>query len=288
MKTAIAAMSRFSTVTWKQLEGLEVELLTFARRHAHILSVDAEFVRVCRDKTFIRWHEPMWNMLLGERDMLIVDLASWAKAFYRKGGFLQLLHGPDLKALNRDWPSADGGCDSHEQSLVAKLRGAAFERLFPGAESRRPSRQDVEALGGRLKDHFGPLLDDRDVHRAHKYEREKATAAWLTPADVTPHLRRCQQLLGDLRFVASNTQFGHPDPRPAPGEREAQDVVDLVLCGPINWIIHYGAGADTDPKRLSYWQRRDAYYERLHSAHEASGDLAAPFNDPFRVKETKP
>jgi hypothetical protein len=266
---------------------------------------------VGRNKPFLPYHELAWTMLLSERDMLIVDLSSWAKELYRKAdksnstdGFLRSLSPSDLNALSLrgdteaadpalrpivhvDGEPMDPGLDllinEHVSDMNSDWRETAFDRLFPTAPDDVPSRADIEELSERLYNDFTPLRRDRNAHRAHKFERgKKADAAWLVPADVAVHFKRCQELVMDLRGLSSNYQFMHPNVRANPDEGEAQDVVDLVMCGSIMWIWHYGAGADSSPERPSYWQKRQEYYARRHAAHEALGDPAAPFNDRSR------
>ena len=270
--------SRFTEALAEQLCELEDDLCRFGLRLGHVMSVQAELVRVGRGKPFVP-HLPMWNMLVAEHHMIIVDLASWALGFYRKGkgGFLRKLGGPDLVTLAR----RTGNSGSAHQETA--WRTAAFDRLFPGA-GPHPCQQDIDGLGDRLDARFKALVDDRNDHRAHKYERrQKVTADALAPAEVAKHLEGCQQLLGDFRCLSSDIAFAHDTPRADPDDAQAQDVVDLILCGTIDWISEYGAGADPDPERRRYWQRRHAYYERLHVAHDALGDAGVAFNNHLRL-----
>jgi hypothetical protein len=86
---------RFSEATREALRHHEDELADFGTRVGHLLSVQQELVQVTRGMSFLAYHLRMWQMLLSERDMVIVDLASWALHFYKKGdgGFLRALQG---------------------------------------------------------------------------------------------------------------------------------------------------------------------------------------------------
>jgi hypothetical protein len=87
------------------------------------------------------------------------------------------------------------------------------------------------------------------------------------------------ELLADIRCLTSNSQFGAygVPPKANPDDSEAQDVVDLILCGGVHSIV------DGEPNSgdLKYWrERRAAHYERLHKAHEERGNRD---DDPFNA-----
>ena len=278
--TSPALTDRFSQETHDRLWEHELQLLGFAHRLGYVLSIQQELVRVTKGKPFVIYHEPVWNMLLGEREMIIVDLASWAKGFYRvgEGGFLRKLQGDDLRALAWQWQGND------DRNNAWRL--AAFNRLFPNGvtsrDGRGPSQQDVDALCDRLAISFEVLRDDRNQHRAHKYEKaQPRTAPMLVPDQVSEHLKACQELLGDIRCLSSNSQFTSYRYKPEAHEDDAyaQDLVDLILCGPISWIVDMCPSEEDRDEQRYYRQRRAAYYERLHDAHGAAGDLQKPFND---------
>jgi hypothetical protein len=272
---------RLSFPFQEELRRREHELLFFAQRLGHLLSVQSELERVTRGKSFVIYSEPMWIMLLSERDMLVTDLASWAKGFYGRGGFLRRLHGADLRALARGWDGPAVG-DSYEVEHTRKWRDEAFDRLFPGAAADVPSQHaDIEALVDRLCQRFERLLLDRHENRAHKYEREgPGTTAMLSLEDVEGYLEECQQLLADIRTLSLNSSFDahHYRRRPSKPDDHAEDVVDLVLCGSIGHILHFEPGKGHPPERRYYWQKRNAHYERLHEWHAAAGETKELFN----------
>jgi hypothetical protein len=213
---------------------------------------------------------------------IIVDLASWALGFYKKGGggFLRHLRGDDLKALGLRWKQ-DPNEDRYVVERNRAWRKMSFDRLFASATKDVPTQKDIDDLADRLHAQFKQLHDDRNQYRAHAYESDQPkTAAMLTIEDVRKHLEACQELLADIRCLASNSQFDayQYEPRAHDGDSDAQDVVDLVVCGPIFWIIDGDPGKGHKPDTF-YVQKRDAYYERLHAEHDAAGSPAEqPFN----------
>jgi hypothetical protein len=283
--------SQFSCATAQEFEDLRQQVWWFGRRLRDVRSVHAELVRVAALKAFDIRHEPIWNMLVSERDMVIIDLASWAKGLYEKGGFFKKLQGQDLQALSWKYAASElhgdrndvtAAIDRYVQSRHALWRREAFERLFPGAKGDVPSADDLRALEGRLCTQFAPLLKDRGDHRAHKYERQskQATSATLALEEVTEHLKACQQILSDLGALSADTSYATywHDGEPRKDDEEAKDVVDLVLCGTIVWIIEFGPNVTRKTGDQYYWQRRKTYYERLHAEHDARGEPDKPFN----------
>ena len=300
---------RFTPPMAAWLERSEFELLGFAERVGDLLSVERELARVTRGKLFDVQHELVWRMLLADVDAIIVDLASWALGFYEKdgGGFLRKLRGPDLKALTWKFRKGEGptGVQGHWAKQALVRRREAFDRLFrrPAippkpprdllgrlraflrprkAPTQRdwPTDHDIENLCAHLGDDFQKLHDDRNHHRAHKYEQKKPkTAPRLELDDVKQYLGACQRLLADLRLLSSDSQFDAYGYKVRDDDSSARDVVDLILCGPIFWIVDFDPSQDHKVEATHYVQRREAYYERLHAAHDAAGALPdQPFN----------
>ena len=233
----------------------ENELHFFTDRLRHVANVNTALERATRGKRFRIYGEPMWSMALSERDMVAIDLASWAKGFYSRGGFLRRAQASkDLRALSLEWkhPIAP-----EIASINAVCRRECFDRLFPCAVSGVPCPKDVDMLVTRLHDEFEPLLDDRHRTRAHKYESDHvATAKMLGLDEVADYLATCVRLLRDIRFLASNGDWHPPSMRIDAEDKAAEDVVDLILCGTIGWIVQDGAGAIADSSaRWSHFGR---------------------------------
>jgi hypothetical protein len=252
-----------------ELERLGREFITLTDRQHHVRSVQAELVRVARAKPFAIHHRAMWRMLLAERDMVIVRAASWIKGFYSKGGFLGQIAAGELIALALRWDDQEPG----------PWRLEAFGRLFPDATARAvPNGQDVADLRGALQRDFEPLLRDRNEWRAHPFERV-ATAKALDLAEVAGHLDRIHRLLADLHCLSAANHFTAWDTS-ADTDSAARDVVDLILCGPLGWIVdQVDARRRRDPESApKYELRREVHYARLHAANDARGSAGEAFN----------
>ncbi|MGH7436003.1 MAG: hypothetical protein ACRENE_10055, partial [Polyangiaceae bacterium] len=221
------------------LRDLGREYVNLSDRQHHVTSTHAELARVTRGKPFAIHHPTMWSMALSERDMVIVYAASWIKGFYSKGGFLRMVQAGDLRALARRWDGQDSG----------PWRAAAFKRLFPNAEGREfPGGADIDTLVEKLQAQFAPLVQDRHEHRAHPFERERrGTVKRLLPFEVSGYLKEIHLLLADLHCLSAANAFTAWDPSPDV-DADARDIVDLILCGPLGWIIdHVDGRSRQDP-----------------------------------------
>jgi hypothetical protein len=238
-------------------------------RQHHVTSTYAELSRVTRGKPFTIHHPTMWTMALSERDMVIVGAASWIKGFYSDGGFLRLVQAGDLWGLALRW---------QEQEPDASRR-EAFRRLFPGATGRGiPNASDIDALVASLADQFRPLVQDRHTHRAHPFEKEsKGTVKKLDPTEVAEYLIKIHGLLADLHSLSAANHFTSWYPG-AEVDADARDVVDLILCGPLGWIVDQvdGRSRRAEGAAPRYVQRRESRYARLHDTHDAKGAPANP------------
>jgi hypothetical protein len=293
---------RFSPKLRKLLQKNQYQLEGFSDRIKNLLSIEQELARARRNKLFIIYHDLTSNMFLGEADMVVVDLASWAYGFYKKRGLLRSLQGKDLDALRLDCEYEPGGVinldgkehpeiDRHLENLMRAHRQDAFNRLFPGGTTgpkpNTPSPADIDELCTRLHAQFKALRDDRNQHRAHRYENGKVTGAALSLADVTKYLEACQALLSDIRYLSSNSHFAATLPVPPEDDEYAQDVVDLILLGDMRTIIdaEYGPKNAKGTSHGFYHQRRKAHYDRLHELDDLRGDPMLPFNDRSLIPE---
>jgi hypothetical protein len=269
----------------ERLDQHERELDWLSMRFARACSFERQLSETTRDKPFTIHNETAWLLMLAERDKIVIDLASWAKAFYSPGGFLCALQGPDFAALQRG-PKSSKPTNPNELyvwTLNVKGREEWFDRLFPTAATAArttPNMQDVAALRDRLSADVAPLLADRNQNRAHFYEqatRKTAGAKMLNFLEQRAHFEFCRELVHDLRLLADNTSYGFVslDPR---DDHQVRDMVDLLLTGTLDftvrsWNEHASAGE-------YLWQRRAAYYKALHEARDTAGAAETPtFND---------
>ena len=269
-------MTRFSPDVDEMFRSFEIDIQFCAERFEHIANIDAELGRLTEPTgMFYLRGVTTWRMMLGERDQIIIDLASLIEAICKE--LPKQISDGNADALSRDWPNAPA--DAQLATYEKKWRADAFARLFPKAASGVPAETDIKALADRLyTKEFDPLIKDRSKHRAHKTEMRRAktptTVKMLDFVDLRAHIEACVALIADIRCLADNSTWRIPDIKVREGERDAEAIVDLFMFGSFDLFLSQAllvGGVDQDGTRF-HWQRRKVLYERLHAQHNAMAD----------------
>ena len=258
----------------KLLAEHEATVHHFRTRFLWLRAIEKELERRLGKYRFQINNDLIWMTLLDSRDALFIHYASWAKSIVQTGGFFGVVKAHHLTKLYV--PRAKTKVkDDH--TALAKLqeerRRAKFEEVFPEAAARgKMQPSDVDAL----KDHFyalaHPVINDRDVHRAHPYERQaKGDFKMLRLDEFEPALIAAQDLLNSLRLCALKGTSGYHDHFSLAGAQDtAIDVVDLVFFHGIQPMLQL-SGANEVMKSGTgrwWWQHLEAWRERLNHAHE--------------------
>ncbi len=285
-----AKRGRYSDVATAAFENANATLFDIRQRFDFVDAIQKALLEVTAGKSFRLYNAPLWNMMVGELGKTYVDLGSWTKALYSKGGVIRILNAehttlsrPLKKAEKIDPPIWVGDPDprsahSLQKSANAGLqaaRDASFGRLFPcaiAASRETPNGHDFDALIARLDRELEPLQETRHYH-AHRYERTEANASNLTLETARPLLDDCTSLLADLDMLASNA--GHQAPMNAhhTNDPKVTDIVDLLLFG--QFIGMTGPMyKNAPPTQTTHTAKRLAHYKRvLDGHHEANGAL---------------
>ena len=234
------------------------------RRLYYLRPMHAELERVTRGKRFEIRNDIAWLMALDSHAVLIIELASWCKRQIDSGGLFGQL-GARLNELPRKFPKSRKRRldDPYLVRYDTTAHGDAVDRLFPNATSDGVQPRDVDQLRENFCAMMQPVIDDRNLLRAHPFEVVDGTATALALDDIERVFDKLERMLNDIRLVAdwSTTSFNsmvHADE-----EQVAKAFVDTVLCGD-SWRTEYVMnGVD-----------RDAYYASLHELHDA-GDAGA-------------
>jgi hypothetical protein len=145
-----------------------------------------------------------------------------------------------------------------------------MERRFPEAAERGKVRpEDIEKLKNDFHTIVEPVIDDRDVHRAHPFEKgDKATMAALRVDEMCPVFDAVQSLLNDLRLICDDSTRSYHDHLLS---ADADDLADLVLFGSRGCIASLLGSAEAVYEKTGKWewQHREELYENLHRAHES-------------------
>lgn len=249
-----------SQVTFEQrISAAQNDVLRIKQRYFVLDALVAELERVTRGKTFRICNDVMWTTLLDSRDMLVVHLASWARATYGAGGLFGRLQALHVRDLRRKETKKAGG-DAHLAQMDREALDATYSRLFPGVDPSRIGPSDLAALRNRFASEVAHVVADRDNHRAHAWEKNnRADVRFLKLDEVGATFDMIDLLLNDLRLVGTNsTMSSHSLTYVSPG-LVADDLVDLILIG-----TAYGV------ERLRAGRARSEMYEAMHAAHDGS------------------
>jgi hypothetical protein len=280
--------STFSEKTRATFHDFKDLLEDIGPRYAFIVNVLAEMKRVARGKpVLIRDDGSLWRSVLSERDMVIIDLNSWAEAI---DPFLRKFPEEELVALRKERPRRRDDdmtalLNATQDERHAALRAETFARLLPTATGSIPTRFDLEKLRNGFDLSLRPLKRDRNDHRAHKTERAMSVAKMakaLDLAGVREALDTCERLVRDVYLLTEDIWWSglRLDVLTAEGRRsrDADDAVDIALFRTISFLIDRTAKAAGDDA-AQHTQRREALYAKLHELHDAKADPNVAFND---------
>lgn len=241
------------------LSKYDWRLLSLARRMFVMEAFKTELDRVSRNKPFRIRNDVTWLMLLDSRDMLVVQLASWAKGVYEPGGLIgsiQAAHGRDLPRRRPPSPTDHGETWNARRD---REHAESFGRLFPSVLT---DAFPTQAGFAELKDSFvarlNPVLDDRHNNRAHPYEKAgKGSVKMLDLIELRDAISYCETFMNDVRMVGCQQSFDFRDMNNIECEEVARDLVDMLLVG-----------TSDDIRRFRGATEREAFYESLHQRHD--------------------
>lgn len=191
---------------------------------------------VTNGKLFDIHDSVLWTMILDSRDVLVIDLADWAKGQLGKGGgsFLRKFQGPLLGTLVRkpSWvtrPERDGTLREGNRVTYA----AARARLFPDLDSSaKVTQADIEKLIGRFDEVFRPVVLDRNQNRAHAFEQQAkggATAKMLDLGELRSAFEYAMAVVNDLSLVTRGGSMELVDMNSSDVADSAREHIELLL-----------------------------------------------------------
>jgi hypothetical protein len=225
----------------------EARVLRLAGRQFTLEALKSELERITRGKEFRVWNDIAWQMVFDTVDMLVIDLCSWAKSVYERGGLLGQIQGNHREELRHaSWP-------------VDRL--AAYKRLFSCMCDAGPTNAAFTAIRDTFEATMEPVCRDRNANRAHRFEsgHNKNSAKMLDVPELRQALSRAERFMHDLELVA-----GFPESPPwrnlsaTDAEEAAADLADTILLGtsPQMKIVRGG-------------EERDSFYSAKHVWHDS-------------------
>lgn len=267
----------------ERLHEYEIQLLELIDRFKRVWAYEVELRKAARGKPFRMRNPEVWDVLLSDRDMFVIDFASWVTSLIR--GFLDKLSMDDFSAFGVEEAPASNADDPYLARIQHEARVEAFARLFPvrsNEKKRWPDKPDFKRLRAELEKAAAGLEKQRDA-RAHLYDgKDHETAQSLRFEEVAAIFQHVLRIFRDMRLLVDHSGFHFPEVTEPTDDRTARDLVDVLLLGSIQHAVEDWMATPLRPgeSRQFLWQHRAAWYEHVHRLHDDAGAPEKPlFND---------
>lgn len=276
----------------QELTEKQRELTDLATNFQSLSSFAAALRKATKGKPFRVSNELAWEALQALHRIIIIDLAAWIASVHEKW-LLRNLQGTTLAGLRtskrlgakqaaegpvRAPPRVERAIREHRATQIHESRRAALKRLFGPAAAERghATHADVLRLTARLGKWARPLAEFRHSH-AHRYGFIGSQPKGLRMQDLARRIASCGRLLNDLRLLIDASMYVMPSLSADADNPLSRDLVDLIVVGTIGYAVEQW---EAEPGPF-LWQKRDAYYKRLHRRGRTKrGDVFnAPHDD---------
>ena len=286
----------------------ENTLMRIKTRLYVLLEIEKQFDSITQKKKFKIKNDIVYRMMMDTWDMLVIDLASLSKGMVGDGGLFNQIKANlnQVKPLNRKAIEVPKGritfvgphtdediervqleLDEHFVEQIVQSNREALTRLFPASKGRVPLKiksEDIDELKTKFDSINQVVHDDRNKHRAHKFEKDQGRAQTerLDFNKLKAKFEEVEQLMNDLRLVVTNSSLSYNDMNLANKTQVAKDLVTMVLWGSsinidessgINAKMNVGISSPFD--RQYGYQLREKMIQDAHSFHTRiiSGDI---------------
>ncbi len=233
-------------------------ILRIKTRLYFLIEFESQLVIATEKKNFKIKNDIVYRMIMDSWDMLVIDFASLAKGMMGEGGlFNQMkanLH--QIKPLNKkkvevpkgsihfmnEYPSEEElnrikvELDKNFVNEMLKGNRDALFHLFPKAKQRDPLKirpEDIDDLKNEFEKLITDVIDDRNKHRAHKFEniKDKTSYEHLSFKILNVKFEEVEKLMNSIRLVVCNSSFGYADMNLANKTEVAKDLITMILWG---------------------------------------------------------
>jgi hypothetical protein len=246
--------------------------LDFVRlRFSHLVTFATELGRLERGKPFDIANSATWTAMIDSRDMLVIHLASWVTGTVERGGFFGQLCAHAITDFRRAKPWS--GVDAYDKRQQKIAFANAWERTFPGVARSRFCSDDVVAFQDRFHGALSDIVQDRNEHRAHVFERKQATSEMLDLYKLGSRMKFIERTFGDLFLIVTAKSLAAAPEFTNVSSVSVGELVDQVIFG-----------SCANMQRARGTRSRDELFDELHRLHDASDGTKA-FNAPAFVAQ---
>lgn len=281
-----------------EIKKIENAILEIRRRLYFLDAYQAEAQRIFGDKSFRIKNDILWMLLIDSYEMLIIHFAGLVKGIYTPGGFFDVLKSTAPALRPKSWRKfespkgqifSDRTMTDDERKRLEIDLSTSFQRnqadrvkktlleIFPelaGEAEFHPKPEQIEKLKDRFEAEMRSIVDDRDQHRAHRYDMTKPSEIkkedLITLEVLSNKFDYLENLMNCLRFIGTDSSFGYSNMCWADTRNTAEDFVDLLQLGNINRVnITVG---DPSSELKYYWQRRENWRKKTKPGYKSRWD----------------
>lgn len=282
------------------LSKCENQILTLKKDQYFLTTFENRILTLSKGKPFIVRNDIVYRMVFGQWDMLVINLGSFSKAMIGHGGFfkkitanLHLLKPIDKKSITppkgrisslnkvhteEELKARQTEYDKHYIDHMFEAHRKELFKLFPNAEKRETLKitaKDIDDLTKRFELIVNDIRDDRDNHRAHRFENKKnnSAATKLSIKKIEEKFQELESLFNSLKLVFQNSTLMYSDMNHANAEQTADDLIDLIFWGSNRTLDNWcGINKKINSKETSHltygYLLRDQHLEEVHRIHE--------------------
>lgn len=290
-----------------EIQKVENAILEIRRRLYFLDAYQAEAQRLFEDKSFRIKNDILWMLLIDSYEMLIIHFAGLVKGMYTPGGFFDVLKSTAPALRPKSWRKfespkgrifSDRTMTDEERKKIEIELSVSFQKnqaervkqtlveIFPeleGDKEFRPKPEQIDKLKDKFEVEMRSIVDDRDQHRAHRYDMTKSSTLkkedLVTTEILSDKFDYLQNLMNSLRFIGTDSSFGYSNMCWGDTRNTAEDFIDLLQLGNINQV-NITAG-DPSAEFKYYWQRRENWRKKTKPGYKSRWDdriktVAAP------------
>lgn len=288
-------------VTFEEILGqCENRMLHLKKDLYFLTTFEKRLVELSKGKPFITRNDIIYRMVFDQWDMLVIDLGSFTKSMVGEGGFFNNLKAnlhllkpitkrsiepPKGRIFSVGYKLSQEQLKARETELdkafinnVYNTHREELFKLFPKVKERKTLKingNDIDELKVHFEKIVNEIADDRDNHRAHKYENRKNNpdAVRLSISKLEEKFKELENLLNNLKLVFQNSTLMYSDMNHANAKQTADDLIDLIFWGS-NRMLDSWSGINKkinsfEPSDYTYgYLLRDKHLEEVHRIHD--------------------
>jgi hypothetical protein len=272
------------------LSSASITLLLLKKRLYFVQAINAEIKKYVDPQTE---QVHVKNFFLYEliRDcfsMLVIDLRSYSLHLTQTGGVIGQLgnhlnrlkpwnedrievRGPMVMTTNGDFLSQEEIREIQEESKLRRRKqlstatATAFAALFPEVDPTKLNCKSLLLIKNHISTSCARIRDDRNVHRAHRFEKDSREKAIDVPplslSEIEQAFKTIESVLSNLWMLADLSSYSFDIDLGADNHHTAVDLVDQMMQGSIGEVVQAVGIADALERHGAdkkwYWQYRE-------------------------------